>query len=256
MQWTNTIDLSSWAREFHAYSAFHAVTLAACALAIFGACLAGRRLSPSGERRWRRSIGWSIVAFQTFAALWRVAPGSFDLHESLPLHMCRVVVWAAALTMLTESRRARTICFFWGLGLSSQGFLTPMWNHGLASVEFWLFWVSHAQIVGVAVYSLAVLGYRPARSDLIFASVAGIGFALGVIGVNLALGTNYSYLGAGTYQNRCVVDMLGPWPWRAPAMIAGALAIFGVLYGLSVWLPSAYGMCRRLPRFVRAREVA
>ncbi|MFI4898809.1 MAG: TIGR02206 family membrane protein [Phycisphaerales bacterium JB059] len=256
MQWTNTIDLSSWAREFHAYSAFHAVTLAVCALAIFGACLGGRRLSRSGERVWRRTIGWSIVAFQSFAALWRVAPGSFDLNESLPLHMCRVVVWAAALAMLTESRRARTICFFWGLGLSSQGFVTPMWNHGLASVEFWLFWVSHAQIVGVAAYALTVLGYRPVRADLFFASWSGVVFALVVIGANLALGTNYSYLGAGTYENRCVVDLLGPWPWRAPAMIAGALAIFGVLYGLSVGIPLAYNALRRVPGLVRAREVA
>ena len=170
--------------------------------------------------------------------------------------MCRVVVWAAALAMLTDSRRARAVCFFWGLGLSSQGFVTPMWNHGLASVEFWLFWVSHAQIVGVAVYSLAVLGFRPARADLVFASVSGVAFALVVIWANLALGTNYSYLGAGSYENRCVVDMLGPWPWRAPAMIAGALAIFGLLYGLSLGIPVVAGLGRRLPRLVRAREVA
>jgi len=256
MQWWRGQSGGDWLSEFQAYTPFHAVTVAVCAFAIFVLCRAGRRSRDEGEHRLRVGIGWTIVAFQAFAFIWRLLPGQFDLHESLPLHLCRVTVWAAALAMLTESRRARSICFFWGLGLSTQGFITPMWTQGLASVEFWMFWVSHAQIAGVAAYSVAVLGYRPSRGDLLFVSVSGVLLASLVIGVNLSLGTNYSYLGAGAYDARCIVDLLGPWPWRAPAMIAGSLAIFGLLYGLSVALRWLARLARRLPQVVRGFEVA
>ncbi len=162
--------------------------------------------------------------------------------------MLAIVAWA--------SRRARTICFFWGLGLSTQGFITPMWNHGVASVEFWLFWVSHAQIAGAAVYCVGVLGYRPTRSDLLLASVGGVLVAGAIFGLNMALGTNYSYLGAGQYENRCVVDLLGPWPWRAPVMVAGAVSIFGLLYGASVAVRSVARVARRAPLAGRVTEAA
>ena len=243
-----------WLREFEAYSAFHALTLLVCFTGVALACALGRRLGPDRERRWRLALGWSIVAFQVFATIWRLLPGNFDLNESLPLHLCRVVVWVAALSLLTGDRRAHAVCFFWGLGLSTQGFITPMWTHGLASVEFWLFWVSHTQILLAAVYALTVRGFRATRSDLMFASVTGVALAGVVIAINLALGTNYSYLGRGQYEARCVVDLLGPWPWRAPAMVMGSLAIFGMLYGVSAGL----GLLARGERFglARLRRVA
>ncbi len=256
MQWFETQFGGAWLREFHAYSPLHAVTVGACALVIALACAIGRRSPEARERRVRLALGWSIVAFQLFAAVWRLLPAQFDLNESLPLHLCRIVVWAAALSLLTDSRRARTLCFFWGLGLSTQGFITPMWNHGVASVEFWMFWVSHAQIAGAAVYCLSVLGYRPTRSDLLIASVTGVLVAGGVFTLNMALGTNYSYLGAGQYENRCVVDLLGPWPWRAPVMVAGAVAIFGLLYGASVAVRSVVRVARRGPMAGRVTEAA
>lgn len=256
MQWAGLSYEMVWLREFEAYSAFHALTLMVCLTCVVVACALGRRSEPSGEHRLRLSIGWSIVIFQIFATLWRFLPGNFELGESLPLHLCRIVVWAAALSLITGSRRAHTICFFWGLGLSTQGFITPMWTHGLASVEFWLFWVSHTQILLAAVYSISVGGYRASRTDLVLASVSGALLAMAVVGINVALGTNYSYLGSGQYNARCVVDMLGPWPWRAPAMIAGAIAIFGILYGVSVGLSMLGRFARRTPELAPERRVA
>ena len=48
--------------------------------------------------------------------------------------------------------------------------------------------------------------------------------------MNLALGTNYAYLGAGEYDASSVVDVLGPYPWRLLSMIGGAGAVFTLLY--------------------------
>lgn len=64
--------------------------------------------------------------------------------------------------------------------------------------------------------------------------------------MNMALGTNYAYLGSGHYEATSVVDVLGPWPWRLLAMIGGAGAVFTLLY----WTALLTRRVRR--RFVRA----
>ncbi len=221
----------SWADEFQAYSAFHAVAVAVCIVLIVLACSIGRAWRGSDrERTLRLAIGWSIFAFQAFATVWRVLPEQWDIGQSLPLHMCRVISWIAAISLITGDWRARSLTYFWGIGLSTQGFITPMWSNGYASLDFWMYWLGHGQIVLAAAYDLSVRGYSPKRKDWAFACLAGLAYGLVVIGVNIALGTNYSYLGAGEYEAKSVVDVLGPWPWRLLSMIGGAGAVFTLLY--------------------------
>jgi hypothetical integral membrane protein (TIGR02206 family) len=242
----------TWLDHFEAGSLFHAWVVTVCVLVIVGACLIGRRLRSQDtadigrrERSFAATLGWSIAAWQAFATVWRLLPGQWDLNESLPFHLCRWTGWIAAVCLIAGTRPGwrwtRSLMFFWGLGLSVQGFITPMWNHGAASMEFWLYWVGHLQIVGVAVYDMAVRGFRPRGKDLLLAVVAGVGFALLVVGVNRALGTNYSYLGEWNYDRASVVDRLGPYPGRVFAMAGGALVIFVVMYCLARGLERVAG---------------
>lgn len=229
---------AAWLHHFEAGSTFHAVMVGACAAVIAAACVVGRRLrrldrADGGQReaRFGAALGWSIVAWQAFATVWRVLPGQWDLNESLPLHLCRWTGWIAAVCLITGWRRVRALSFFWGLGLSVQGFVTPMWNDGLASVAFWLYWVGHLQIVGVAVYDLVVRAYTPRWRDLGFAVVAGLGYVLLTVGLNLALDTNYSYLGSWDYGRASVVDRLGDFPDRVYKMVGGAMVLFVLMFG-------------------------
>lgn len=234
----------TWLNHFEAGSTFHAIVVGLCVATIVGVCLIGRRLrsldaqdARRRERSFAMGLGWSIAAWQAFATVWRVLPGQWDLNESLPFHLCRWTGSIAAVCLIAGDRPgwrwSRALMFFWGLGLSVQGFITPMWNHGAASMEFWLYWVGHVQIVGVAVYDLVVRGFRPRGKDLLLAVVAGVGFAVIVGSVNRALGTNYSYLGSWDYERASVVDRLGPYPGRMFAMAGGALMIFVFMFGIA-----------------------
>jgi hypothetical integral membrane protein (TIGR02206 family) len=225
----------SWLTRFEPFGAFHATAVGVCVAVIFAWCAVGRvlRARPTSERRFSMAVGCVILAWQAFATVWRLLPGNFELGESLPLHLCRVTGVLAGVALIWPSRRARGLLFFWGLGLSTQGFATPMWPDGLASVAFWLYWVGHTQIVGAAVYDLAVRGFRPGVRDWGFAALMGLAYAGLTVAVNLAIGTNYSYLGRGEYDAASLVDHLGPWPGRAVAMVLGAQAIFLLLFGAS-----------------------
>lgn len=234
----------AWLDHFEAFGAFHAAVVGVCVLVMAGMCVVGLRLrrldrrdGGGRERRFGLVVGWSIVGWQVFATIWRVLPGQWDLNESLPMHLCRWTAWIAPVCLIAGRRAgwrwSRSLSFFWGLGLSVQGFITPMWDHGAAGMAFWLYWVGHLQIVGTAVYDLVVRRYEPTRWDLRFAVAAGVVYVLLTVGLNLALGTNYSYLGSWDYDRASVVDRLGDFPGRVFVMAGAALVLFVAMYWCS-----------------------
>jgi hypothetical integral membrane protein (TIGR02206 family) len=229
----------NWATEFRAFSSYHLLVVLICTGIMVGCCLIGKRLlgnkptpdSLDREARFRKLIAWSIILSQAFINIRRMV--YFDLQDSLPLHMCRLGVWIAAWHLLTLDRRARSLTLFWGIGLSAQVFFTPFVKAGYTDITFWIYWLNHLQIVGVAIYDITVLGYRPNLKDLGFASVLGVLYAIITIGFNWILGTNYSYLGAGTHEGVSLVDKLGPYPQRTIWMCLGALFVFLMIYTAS-----------------------
>lgn len=230
----------SWLKEFRAFTSFHWLVLGMCVVSFMVFCAAGKLLlrhdlihGTKREETFRKLLAWAIILTQAFIFIRRFTPGQWDLQESLPLHMCRWTVWIAAWAMLTLNPRARALLLFWGLGLSTQGLFTPFLHHGLLEMGFWIYWLNHVQIVGASVYDIVVLGYRPTRAHLIFATVAAFLYTLLTIGLNAMLGTNYSYLGRGEQDGTSVVDALGPYPHRLVWMILGAIVVFVLIYLVS-----------------------
>ncbi len=228
---------SSWLTEFHAFTIYHAVVLLICIGSFFAFCFIGRKLlkqdqlnQTNRERMFRFLLAWSIVLSQSFFFIRRLTPQHWDIQDSLPMHLCRWVVWIAAWVMFTLNPKMRALLLFWGIGLSTQAFFSPMITHGAGDMGFWIYWINHVQIVGAAIYDIVVLGYRPKRRDLYFAIVAGLVYCLLTISLNLSLGTNYSYLGKGEHAAASVVDQLGPFPQRAIWMVVGSIMIFVLLY--------------------------
>ncbi len=241
LQIQTTTATHDWSQEFRTGTSQHWLVVGACALIIAAWCIIGKRLladdsdiGRSKERKLRHWIGWFIIISQSLIFFRRFTPGQWDLQDSLPLHMCRWSVWIVAWAMLTLNPKARALTLFWGLGLSTQVFLTPFLKEGHGSLGFWIYWINHVQIVGVGVYDILVLGYRPKLRDLRFAVLAGVGYSVLVFLLNLALGTNYAYLGAGNHEGKSIIDALGPYPWRALWMIIGGAAVMGLVYLFSL----------------------
>jgi hypothetical integral membrane protein (TIGR02206 family) len=141
--------------------------------------------------------------------------------------------------MLTEWRWARTLTYFWGLGLCLQGFVTPLRLGGLSDPEFWIFWIGHMHIVGSGAYALLVLRYRPGARDLGVATLASAAYVAAIVPFNLLAGTDYGYLGRGDYRTRNIIDWLGPWPQRAVLLYIIGQGMITLLY--LVWLvPAAF----------------
>jgi hypothetical integral membrane protein (TIGR02206 family) len=211
------------------------LTTIICLGLIAALCIAGRRLDRLNREHQLRFalaglslVGW--VAMQTVYFL----PGNFDPAVSWPLHICDIAAVVGPLAMLTRSRLLLSVLYFWGIGLTSQAFITPVLppEEGPGSIWYWTFWSNHTIVVGLAVYAMVVLRYRPAFTDVL----AVIGFtalwvAL-VLPLNLAYGWNYGYMSPELPGATTLLNALGDWPGRLFKMYAIVAAGFVVL-----WLP-------------------
>jgi hypothetical integral membrane protein (TIGR02206 family) len=241
-----TTDLD-WLREFKPDTPIHYISVLGSQFWIIAGIIAGRLIrNPDRRRTLELALGWSIAFVQLYAMVWRWMPGNFEITEALPLQLCRIVSWACVVAFIFRARWAISLAFFWGLGLSTMGLITPVITTGLASVEYWLFWLSHAQIVGTAVYFIVVYGWGPTRRDWLFAAAASLAYFAVVVPVNLALGTHYGFLGSGSYPRTTLAGYLGPYPGR----------IFWILLLGEFWLAFLFLAARAVGRIKRARTPA
>ncbi|MBK7405409.1 MAG: TIGR02206 family membrane protein [Phycisphaerales bacterium] len=208
-----TAPTADWAHHFHAFTPQHGVTL----LVFVGSMVVAAALG----RRWRGRIGSGVRAvdldddrWQTLAVIYYLLPANFDPYESWPLHLCDLAAWVAPFALLTQKRWLRTLLYFWGIGLSTQAFITPVVDGGYMDVKYWLFFVGHTQIVGSAVYDVVALGYRPRLRDWGVATLITLGWMAVVTPINVIFDVNYGYTGRHLPDGPTLLDGLGPWPWR------------------------------------------
>ncbi len=188
--------------------------------------------------RWRGTprerlvrLGFAIPAllYAVVVTIWYVVPPHLNWARSLPLHLCDLAVLLGPATLIWPRRWMRALLFYWGIGLSTQGLITPTLRVGLGDSEYYFFWASHVAIVGSAFYDLTAGGFRPAWRDLARSVVIGLGWMLGVFIVNLFIpGANYGYVGNVVPKNPTIIDALGPWPQRV--VVLGAIVIVGFTF--------------------------
>ncbi|MEO1403361.1 MAG: TIGR02206 family membrane protein [Cyanobacteria bacterium J06635_1] len=155
---------------------------------------------------------------------WWLLPPNFDPAYSLPIHLCDIVALLMPLAILWRNQRLLALLYFWGIGFSAQGLLTPDLQLGALSLLFWLFWLHHATIVGAAVYIVVVHRFRPTPRDFRWAVSMGLFYVACIFPINACFGFNYGYLGDQSPGQPSVIDWLGPWPWRV-GVIVGPLPV-------------------------------
>lgn len=229
---------------FRPFSPLHAGMLALFVVVCGTLIVLRRRLRGTGRAvaldRLACAGAAAACAFTIIGPLW---PGVFTMHWSLPLHVCDVTAFAVPVALGTCWRPARAVTYFWGIGLSSQGLVTPDLRDGPAKIWFWLFWANHFAVVGGAIYDVAARGYRPGWKDLGIALALGLAYVAVIVPLDVAFGLNYGYLGRSPPGQPTLVDVLGPWPWRVPVMLA--LAALAMVVLLLPW---------EAARWIKARD--
>lgn len=247
-----------WAVAFHPFTWMHLVSAAWTLALMIGACRLGRALLArqrlDGERRLADAWAGFAVCVNVWSLVYWNLPGQFDLRESLPLQLCDLACLNAPLALLTHRRLPRALSFFWGIGLSTQAWVTPTLLEGPAHEKYYLFWLVHLSIVGTAVYDLAVRRYRPTLRDLLMAVAATIVYALAMVGVNHFLDSNYGFVGNQLRSTPTLVDRLGPWPDRVFIMAGIVVGGFTLMWAVAAVLSGRGGGARPAPSGRGGRE--
>jgi hypothetical integral membrane protein (TIGR02206 family) len=235
--------VSTW-EVFVPFSGLHLLAVAVCALLIAALAMAGRALrGPPAETRLR--MAWAVFAlcyWLGYVIWWNL--NGLDLDGGLPLHLCDFNGLVAPLALLTQNRWARATLYFWSFTLTLQAFIQPLLSTGPAYPAFWAFWAGHTIIMASAVYDVAVLDFRPDWRDVRRVVIVSLAYVAVVMPVDLALGTNYGFIGNPPPGKPIppFIDAMGPWPGRA--LIVMALATIGFVLALLPWRVA--GQCDRL----------
>src|SRR5690606_17549188 len=91
----------AWLTSFAPFTVHHVLVLCVSALSM-GALLGfGRRWrGDAKETVWRRFWGGGIIVTQIGTIGWWMLPANWDAAVSLPLHLCDLTVWVAAVALL------------------------------------------------------------------------------------------------------------------------------------------------------------
>jgi hypothetical integral membrane protein (TIGR02206 family) len=234
--------LSPGHSTFEPFSLLHALSLVWTLGLIAGSCWLGRRWLKRGDITSERTLagawGGFVIGVNVWSLVYWFLPANFSLKNGMPLQLCDLACLLTPLAFLTSWRWPRVMVYFWGLGLSSQAFITPTLRDGPGDMMYWLFWLVHLAIVGSCVYDMIVRAFRPTLRDLLFAVAVSLVYLTLVITINTALDANYGYVGKSSPENSTLIDHLGPWPLRIVFMASLGIAWLCVLW--AIWkIPAA-----------------
>lgn len=171
-------------------------------------------------------MGLLAAALYTGATTYWFLPGVFNFDNSLPIHVCDLIALVLPFALLLRTRLTFALLWFVGVGLSSQGLITPVVRAGPATGEFWSFWISHCVVVGGGFFLVLGLGYRPRWGDYGIAVLCLAWYAFVMLLLNTVTGWNYGYVGAAAPDQPTLIDALGTWPLRLiPLSMLAAFAM-------------------------------
>ncbi len=170
-------------------------------------------------------LGW-------YAMLW--ARGWLAAGNALPLNLCDWAQAALIVALLSRNQRAYELGYFWGLGGTLQGVITPDLPSGFPDLQFLLFMLDHAGLIAVVLYLTWGSGMRQVASSLPRVILASL-FYVAIAGIaDYMLGTNYGFL-RGKGDHVSLLTWLAPWPWYIGELVAIGLMSVAIYYA-PFWL--------------------
>ncbi|RJN31463.1 YwaF family protein [Nesterenkonia natronophila] len=191
-----------------------------------------RRIRGTATEAYAISIaGWALLGVSLWRMVWFLLPQNWNIENSLPLHFSDALRFIAAIALITRSRWAIAISYFWGLTLNPQALLTPHPNMLIGpSLSFFFYWGLHIAVLLVPLALIWGVGYRPGWWDFRVAYGAALVWAAFAMAANAILGTNYAFLNRHP-EGASLLDFLGPWP----VYVLWLAVIAACLWALMTW---------------------
>jgi len=226
---------------FRLFGPSHLAALAAV-LAINIALFFWKNPGETARRRVRYGLAAALLVDEAILHIWYIVNGVWSYQTMLPFHLCAVLIYATSLMLVTNNATLRyriyELAYFFGIAGALQALLTP--DQGIYNFPHWRYlsvFISHGTLVTSAMYMTVVEKYRPTWGSLKRAWLTVHLYAVGVLGLNFVLGSNYLFINRVPSFPSLIdllVSLLGPWPWY----LIG-LEVIALILMLLVYLPFA-----------------
>ncbi len=206
-----------------------AIVAAVPAVAAALAFTARRR--PAAGRPIRHILGAFLLLNEVVWYIYQIRNGYLHFPGQLPLQLCDLAVWLAALAVLSRSAWPFDLVWYWGLCGAGMALLTPdLWTPFPSYLAI-AFFLSHGGVVATILF-LAWSGLarpRPGSVRRAFIAINAVAAAIGAF--DAIFGTNYFYLRQRP-SSASLLDLFGPWPFYILLAEPLVLLLFWIL-----WLP-------------------
>lgn len=190
--------------------------------------------APARDRGVRMILAALLIAGWAGWYLMLGARGWLTPGDALPLNLCDWAEGALIIALLSRNQRAYELGYFWGLGGTLQGVITPDVGRGFPDIQFLLFMLDHAGLIAALLYLTWGTRLRPViaslprviAATLVYVAVAGV--------ADTVLGTNYGFL-RSKGEHVSLLSFLAPWPWYIGELVLIGLLSMAVYYA-PFWL--------------------
>lgn len=200
------------------------------------AALAGGMIWVARSGRWpalakTQEIALVVLLLAGWPAEWlsSVYMKAVTWETILPVQLCDLASFAAALTLLTKNRLTAELAYFWAMAGTVNGLITPALDFAFPHPAFWAFFLLHGSVVAAAAYVIGGLRLWPRPGAVWRAFGCSVLYLCIILLLNKWLGTNFAFV-CEKPETASLMDALGPWPWYVLALIPLSLVIFTVLY--------------------------
>jgi len=155
-------------------------------------------------------VRWYVLAYHR---------GWLTIGDGLPMNLCDWATIATIVALLYPNQKAYELSYFWALGGTVQGMITPDTPYDFPEARFLIFFVYHGGIIAAVLYLSFGARLRPWPESIPRVALWSFVYLLAAATVDFVLGTNYGFLRAKPVQVT-LFDFLSPWPWYIPELIA------------------------------------
>ncbi len=175
-----------------------------------------------------RALAIIIVVNETSWFVWEAARHAFTVQNDLPLHLCDVAAYIAAVALWVRTPLLVELTYFWGIAGTANGVITPDIGSQFPSYLFFQYFIQHGAIPAAGLFLVVGLKIYPRT----WAVPRVIAFSLGLLVfdafANLLTNGNYLFL-RSVPPGPNLLSVLGSWPWYIFWGAIVAIAIFVVL---------------------------
>lgn len=172
-----------------------------------------------------------LMAFEyLFIQSYFVYKGLWTPQDSLPFHLCRLMLFNTIILLFTRNQIAFELLLFIGMVGGFHSLMTPELTHGSDLVLLIDYFLVHGGLVAAPLYCIFVLGMRPRKMAWLKSFFYLQFFVVIVAIIDYVLGANYMYLAVKPVVNNPF--LIGDWPYY----IIG-LELATLLHAFLVYIP-------------------